>query len=160
MNDAMHPSPHQRPARPLVRRRMAGVTLLELMAVVAIIGVLGMIAIPAYRQYTRRAQRTEAKTALLQLAANQERYYLANRHYGTVAELAAANFPVQSEHGVYTITIRTTNGWPVDYTATATPVSGGGSNGVDQSDDTDCLSFSINSQGLKTASPDTAQRCW
>ena len=65
--------------RVAARRTMLGVTLLELMAVVMVIGILGMIAIPSYRQYVMRAQRGEAKTALLQLQTNQERYYLANR---------------------------------------------------------------------------------
>lgn len=161
MNQAMHRSPHRAPARPNARRRtMAGVTLLELLAVVTIIGVLGMIAIPSYRQYTVRTQRTEAKTALLQLATNQEKFYLQNRRYGTTAELAAANFPVVSENGVYSIAITTTNGLGVDYTATATPVTGGGTNGVDMTSDTDCASFTIDSQGQKTASPDTTGRCW
>ena len=68
-------------------RRTAGVTLLELMAVVMVIGVLAVIAVPSYRQYVLRAQRTEAKSALLQLATNQERFYLASRTYGTVANL-------------------------------------------------------------------------
>ncbi len=158
MDDAMHRNAFR--ARHVSLRHMAGVTLLELMAVVTIIGVLGMIAIPSYRQYTMRAQRTEAKTALLQLAANEERFYLQNRRYGTVAEMQAANYPVASENGVYTIAIATTNGLAVDYTATATPASGGGTNGVDMSADTECQSFSINSQGAKTATPDTNQRCW
>ena len=60
------------------KRRQHGVTLLELMAVVMVIGILGMIAIPSYRQYVTRAQRVEAKTALLRLQTNQERFYLAN----------------------------------------------------------------------------------
>ncbi|NIW24708.1 MAG: hypothetical protein GWN29_09170, partial [Gammaproteobacteria bacterium] len=38
------------------------------MIVVVIIAVLGMVALPSYRQYSIRAQRTEAKTALLMLA--------------------------------------------------------------------------------------------
>ena len=62
------------------RRSMLGVTLLELMAVVMVIGILGMIAIPSYRQYVMRAQRAEAKTALLQLQTNQERFYLHEPH--------------------------------------------------------------------------------
>ena len=76
-----------RTQRIAARRSMLGVTLLELMAVVMVIGILGMIAIPSYRQYVMRAQRTEAKAALLQLQTNQERFYLANRTYGTVAQL-------------------------------------------------------------------------
>ena len=37
-----------------------------------------------------------------------------------------------SEYGVYAITVATTNGWGRDYTATAAPVAGGGTSGVDQ----------------------------
>jgi type IV pilus assembly protein PilE len=135
---------------------MAGVTLLELMAVVVVIGVLGMIAIPSYRQYTMRAQRTEAKTALLQLATNQERFYLQNRRYGGTADLAALGFPTgKSEKGVYAIAVPVAN--TNTYTATATPTSGGA---VDMTADDECTSFTINAQGVKTAAPDPLQRCW
>jgi type IV pilus assembly protein PilE len=136
---------------------MGGVTLLELMAVVTVIGILSMIAIPNYRQYTMRAHRTEAKSALLQLATNQERYYLQNRTYATLAQLAAAGFATQSEYGVYALNVATTNGWTQDYTATATPIVGGGTNGVDQGGDTHCATFSLSSSGARTA---TNADCW
>jgi type IV pilus assembly protein PilE len=137
---------------------MAGVTLLELMAVVVVIGVLGMIAIPSYRQYTMRAHRTEAKSALLQLQTNQERFYLANRTYGTVAQLVAANLlPAGglSERGSYQITLAgvSANG----YTATATPVGGGA---VDMTNDTQCTTFSITAQGQRAATGTHAATCW
>ena len=157
MNDIMQRMADRPPG---TLRRMAGVSLLELLTVVTIIGILGMIAIPSYRQYTRRAHRTEAKDALLQLVTNEERFYLQNRRYGTIAELAAANFPVVSENGVYTMAINTVNGLAVDYTATATPAAGGGTNGVIMTDDAECASFSITSQGVKSAAPDPSNRCW
>lgn len=142
------------------RRHMGGMTLLELMAVVAVIGVLGMIAIPSYRQYVARAQRTEAKSALLQLATNQERYYLANRTYGTVAQLVAANLLNAgglSERGTYEITIDApgVNG----YTATARPKSGAPVNMTNDS----CTSFSITAQGARSATAVTGfdvANCW
>ena len=59
---------------PPSRRSMLGVTLIELMTVVMVIGILGIVALPSYRQYTMRAHRTEAKSALLQLATNEERF--------------------------------------------------------------------------------------
>src|SRR5688572_30003429 len=100
------------------RRRMLGITLLELMIVILVIGVLGAIAIPSYRQYMMRAQRTEAKTALLRIAANQERFYLTNRTYsGNPALLGFVGG--LSERGTYTIAIAGANA--VGYTATATP---------------------------------------
>jgi type IV pilus assembly protein PilE len=137
--------------------RMAGVTLLELMTVVMVIGILSIVALPSYRQYTMRAHRTEAKTALLQLATNQERYYLQNRTYGTIAQLTAAGYPTASEYGVYALTITTTNGLTQDYTATATPTAGGGTNGVHMAEDSHCATFSLTSTGIRNA---TNPDCW
>jgi type IV pilus assembly protein PilE len=143
-------------AMPL-RRKMLGVTLLELMAVVMIIGVLGMIAIPSYRQYTMRAQRTDAKTALLRLQTNQERFYLANRRYGVDADFTALGFPGGlTERGTYALAIVAPD--PVTgYTATATPRSGGA---FDMQGDTQCTTFSITAQGVRTATGSTAATCW
>jgi type IV pilus assembly protein PilE len=138
------------------RRRMAGVTLLELMAVVMVIGILGMIALPSYRQYVMRAQRTEAKTALLQLQTNQERFYLANRTYGGTADLAALGFPTgKTENGTYALTIAgaDTN----TYTVTATPVAGAR---IDMTQDAMCTTLSITAQGVKSATGSNATSCW
>jgi type IV pilus assembly protein PilE len=130
------------------------------MVVVIVIATLAVIALPSYRQFTIRSQRTEAKTALLQLAANQERFYLQNNRYGTVAELTAANFPTTSENNVYTLTLATVNGWQRDYTATATATIGGGTNGIDMTIDADCATFTITSQGVRDAAPDPNANCW
>jgi type IV pilus assembly protein PilE len=140
------------------RRRMAGVTLLELMAVVMVIGILGMIAMPSYRQYVMRAQRAEAKTALLQIQTNQERFYLANRTYGDAAGLTGAGFFPASGHtenGSYALTI--TGNDATTYTATATAISGGR---VDMSLDDMCTSMSITAQGVKTATGTNPTSCW
>jgi type IV pilus assembly protein PilE len=136
---------------------MAGVTLLELMAVVMVIGVLGMIAIPSYRQYVMRAQRTEAKTALLRLTTNQERFYLANNTYGTDADFVAMGFPAdgKTEKGTYVLAI--TGADANGYTATATPTTGGA---VDMTADDMCTSFSVTAQGVRTATGTAAATCW
>ena len=62
-------------------KKMRGITLLELMIVVMIVGVLAAIAYPNYRDAAARAKRNEAKAALLQIATNQERFYLNNNTY-------------------------------------------------------------------------------
>jgi type IV pilus assembly protein PilE len=137
------------------RTRERGVTLMELMIVVVVIGILSIIAVPSYRTYTMRANRTEAKSALLAIQLAQERYYLANHTYGNITALAGLGVTGTSENGVYTLAID-----PVDatgYTATATPTPGGGTNGVNMTSDTQCASFSIDSRGVRTA---TAPRCW
>jgi len=138
------------------RRRMAGVTLLELMAVVMVIGILGMIAMPSYRQYVMRAQRTEAKTALLRLQTNQERFYLANRTYGGNASLAALGFPTgMTENGTYALTIAGADA--NTYTVTATPVAGAR---IDMTQDALCTTLPITAQGVKTATGTNPTSCW
>jgi type IV pilus assembly protein PilE len=139
------------------RRRMAGVTLIELMAVVVVIGVLGMIALPSYREYIVRAQRTEAKSALLRLATNQERFYLANRTYGTDADFEDLGFPAsgETEKGTYVLSI--TGADANGYTATATPQAGGT---IDMTTDVRCTTFSLTAQGVRTATGTDAANCW
>jgi type IV pilus assembly protein PilE len=139
------------------RNHVTGVTLIELMVVVVIIGILAVIGIPSYQRYSMRAQRTEGKAALLRLAANQERFYLQNNTYTN--NLAALGFAAgTSENGVYTLAIGAAN--TTLFQATATPTPGGGTNGVDQTVDADCASFTIDSTGVRTAAPDPAGRCW
>lgn len=143
--------------RCLGRSRAAGVTLIELMIVVVVLGTLMAIAIPSYRQYTIRTHRTEAKTALLRISTNQERWYLQNNTFS--ANLADVGFPTaDSENGVYTLTIdfADTAGWQ----ATANPTPGGGSNGVNQGADGDCTSFTLDSAGVRTATGANPTTCW
>lgn len=138
-------------------QRQHGITLVELMVVMVVVAVLGMVALPSYRQYSMRAQRTEAKTALLQLAANQERFYLQNNTYTN--NLAALGFPGGvSENGVYTLAVPVAD--PQSFQATATPTPGGGINGRNMTTDAECAQFSLTSQGLKTATPDPNTTCW
>jgi type IV pilus assembly protein PilE len=144
-------TPWKEPRR---RSRMAGMTLLELMAVVMVIGVLGMIAIPSYRQYMMRAQRTEAKSALLQLAANQERFYLANRTYSSDPDQLGFTGDI-TERGLYALTIEGADA--TGYTARATPRTGGA---ADMTGDAQCTQFSITSQGVRTATGSAAATCW
>ena len=136
------------------RHTMLGITLLELMAVIMVIGILGMIAIPSYRQYLMRTQRTEAKSALLQLQTNQERFYLANRTYsGDPDQLGFTND--LTERGTYTLAI--TGASATAYTATATPRSGAE---INMTLDSQCTTFSITSQGVRTATGTDPASCW
>lgn len=133
----------------LSRDRERGITLIELMIVVVIVAVLGAIAFPSYRQYSIRTQRTEAKSALLEIAANQERWYLEENTYSS--NLANLGFPTTlSSDGNYqlSITAATTQA----FTARAEPVAGG-----NLSDDDDCEWFEINSEGARTAE---SADCW
>jgi type IV pilus assembly protein PilE len=130
---------------------MRGVTLLELMIVVVIISILTAIAYPNYREYVTRAKRTEAKAALLQIATNQERFYLQNNTYTT--NMTNLGFPVAgaflSDSDSYIINVGAADA--NDFTATATFQLGG-------DEALKCWKFKIDGRGAKTSEPDL--NCW
>ena len=47
---------------------------LELLTVVVVVAILASLAVPSYRRYLIRAQRSDATTALLRMAASQEKH--------------------------------------------------------------------------------------
>jgi type IV pilus assembly protein PilE len=137
-----------------MKQRQRGVTLIELLTVMVVLAIIASIAIPSYRRYLLRAQRTDAKTALLQVQTAEEKFLLQNNTYtSNITGLPGDNPPGlgllnTSEKGFYTIGVRLTvvNGAP-GYTISAVPaaVSGG------QQDDTDCRTFTLDEQGARTA---------
>jgi len=134
-----------------VRKYMRGVTLTELMVVVVIIGILTAIAYPSYRGYSARAKRNEARAALLQIATNQERFYLQNNTYTTdLMVLGFATTPsYTTDSGSYTVSVTTAT--PNNFTAVATYQNS-------DAEASKCASFQIDGRSVKTSSPDTD--CW
>ena len=55
-------------------RKQTGFTLIEVMIVVAVVAILAAIAMPSYQEYIRKGRRAEARTALMELMQQQERY--------------------------------------------------------------------------------------
>ncbi|MBM4195896.1 MAG: prepilin-type N-terminal cleavage/methylation domain-containing protein [Gammaproteobacteria bacterium] len=145
-----------------VTRPEAGFSLTELMVTVAIAATLAGIGIPSYREYVRRANRADATTALLSLASAQERFYLANNTYASAAQLEEAppdglGMP-STERGYYTLDIDSDD-LTLGYVATATIADGEA-----QTDDENCVSFSVNERSLRTAEnadgDDNTEDCW
>lgn len=138
------------------RRFSRGVTLIELLTVVAVIAILASVAVPSYRRYLIRAQRTEAKVALLQLQTAQEKFYMQNNAFtDKIADAppAGLGIPNSTETGKYAVTVVVTG---QTYVATADPTTTGG-----QKDDKDCAAFTITEKGVRgVTGTKPVQTCW
>ena len=144
-------------------RMMKGFSLIELLIVVVLVSIVLGVGVPGYRQYVERANRADATTALLRLAAAQERFFIANGAYATEAQRAGAP-PAGlgiggTERGYYDLNIANPNGAAIGYTITATIAAGS-----NQADDTECTTFTVNERGQRTTTDgggaDTTEDCW
>ena len=132
---------------------MRGITLIELMIVIVVIGILAAIAYPNYREFAARAKRNEAKAALLQIATNQERFYLQNNTY--TCDMTRLGFPVSddfvTESGTYTVDISSCTADNFVAVADYIPTD---------SEEGKCNIFQINGRNVKTSLPDPPGDCW
>lgn len=135
-------------------------SLLELMIVMVVVTILASVTLPSYRSHALRVHRVEAKSALLNLAATQEKFYLENNTYATDAQLTGSppdglGLSATTENGWYTIAIANgANAAGFSATATATGA---------QTADGDCATFTINQLGQKTATKSGGSAstvCW
>src|ERR1700728_858913 len=84
------------------RMRAPGFTLIELMVVVAVASILVAIAVPTYQNQIRHSRRTDAKTALLDMAVRQEKYLtLGNTYTATAANVGYSALPTLIGSGGY-----------------------------------------------------------
>lgn len=127
---------------------MRGVSLIELLIVVVVVAILGTIAFPAYRQYALRAQRTDAKSALLRIATAQEKFFMQNNTYTTNLAAAPVGLGIPStDEGFYNLGVAAgAGGIGNSYTASATAPAGSG-----QFADLDCRTFQIDERSTRAA---------
>jgi type IV pilus assembly protein PilE len=154
-------------------RTQQGFTLIELVITMVIAAILAAIAIPSYSAYIQKSRRTEAKSALLDLASLEERYFSTNNTYtnqaGNLGYPAGTATPFAVGSSYYNITSITVTaavaptgptsvGAPASYLITATPVAG-----TTQANDSACQTFTISSTGQRTATgtdPNASTDCW
>jgi type IV pilus assembly protein PilE len=147
--------------------RPKGFTLIELMITVVVISILGAVALPSFLNQIRKSRRTEARTALLDLAARTERLYSTNNSYvnSTTQTLAPTDlgyqgtaFPIASVgKGYYTIDIKPNAPTATSFNFTATATGA-------QAADLTCTTFTVDNTGKQAAfdnnSVDQTQTCW
>jgi prepilin-type N-terminal cleavage/methylation domain len=107
-------------------KRAAGFSLIELMVTLLIIAILTTIAFPIYLREVREAHRTSARSAVLDLASREERYYSThNRYTATASDLGYTSaFPVSvpnTSDAYYALSLSVSSD-SSSYTATATPL--------------------------------------
>jgi type IV pilus assembly protein PilE len=151
------------------KAKTAGFTLIELMIAVAIVGILATIAAVSYQRQVIQSHRTDARTALLDLAGREEKLFSTTNQYSGIPSVlgygtatTAVSFPVGSSNGTnyYNVLITTPDpAQPANtnsYTITATPIPGS-----PQAADTTCTSLTVNQLGQQTATPAAnAATCW
>jgi type IV pilus assembly protein PilE len=150
-----------------MKHASSGFTLIELMVTVGIVTILATIAVTSYTSQVQKSRRTEAKSALLDLAGREERLFSTTNAYSNIEAYlgyATSGTTVMTAmpfgNNYYTLTATVPDpaqaaGTP-SYILTATPVAG-----TSQASDTQCGSFSVNQLGVQTVSGTyTVAQCW
>jgi type IV pilus assembly protein PilE len=134
-----------------------GFTLTELMIAMAVIAVLTGIAIAAYTFQVNKSRRAEAKTALLDLAARQERFFTTNNTYTNVAAnlgYAALPAPLPGGSSTTNYTLSVTAASATSFSAQAARAGAQATDG--------CGDYTIDDRGVQgnvNNTQPTAQ-CW
>jgi type IV pilus assembly protein PilE len=143
----------------------AGFSLVDLVVAMLIAAVLASIAVPSYRAELTRTRRTDARTALLALAAAEESFHTTCNTYATTLEdttesscgTSSLRFPGIAGQGAYSVAV--TSADATSWAALATAIAGG-----PQQADTRCRALGLTSTGNRTArtadGTSNHEECW
>jgi type IV pilus assembly protein PilE len=146
-----------------IYKKSSGFTLIEMLIAVAIAGILAGLAYSSYTSSVQKSNRTDAKDALLQAAARQERFYLRSNQYSNdINDVGGA----ASREGYYTVAVDANDatlngpcGEGTCYVLSATANIPGG-----QAGDTVCAVFRLDNLGRQESDDadgnDTTDQCW
>jgi type IV pilus assembly protein PilE len=143
------------------KRKDTGMTLIELMIALLIIGILSAISIPAYRTYVLRANRADAKRALLARASDLERCFTVNNSYldnppnapcgvtANLPDLTMNTYRIEPDPTANPAGIQATT-----FAIRAVPINA-------QVKDTKCGTFKLDDKNNRSVTgTSTAQDCW
>jgi type IV pilus assembly protein PilE len=137
-----------------------GFTLVELMVTVAIVAILATIAATSYTSQVQKSRRTDARSALMDLAGREEKLFsTTNAYTNSLAALGYSSGTLGSGSGDYTVTVSSPDaGQPgatvPTYAITATAINA-------QLGDTQCKTLSVNQLGLQSSTGSaTSATCW
>jgi type IV pilus assembly protein PilE len=135
-----------------------GFTLIELMITVAIVAILATIASTSYNTQVQKSRRTDARSAVLDLAGREEKLFsTTNAYSGLASDLGYAAvgtpWPINIGSNYYNVGVTVGNP-PTTYVITATAINS-------QASDGQCLTLFVDQTGLQSSTGTaTAATCW
>jgi len=93
-----------------VQAKNRGFTLIELMIVLAVVAILAAVAYPAYTRHIIKANRSAAQSQMMDIAARQQQFLIADRAYASTSALTASGYNLPVELGArydYSIAVGT-----------------------------------------------------
>jgi type IV pilus assembly protein PilE len=139
-----------------------GFSLLELLVTMAIVATLTALALPGYAAMIQRAQRNDARLALLAIQHAEELHFQDTNAYTDMLSLPRAEGGLgirdRSDGGLYALTV-STSGDGQHFMATAHPVVDGRQAGDDA-----CALFILDETSRRSATDaqgrDSSAQCW